>query len=117
MASKAKATTKAAAANETHSDEMAEQRAWKVATVLGREVTWGELHDAFETVRPAEGWKDPIDAVVDVAGDFELLKLREAVIFFTGSVPTFAPKFGAGLKPPTCRYRVTAAGYYAAVGA
>lgn len=86
-----------------------------VARILGHDVTRGELSAAFDRVANRDNWKDRIDVVVDVANDVELATIREAVVFFTGSVPTFEPRPGAGL--PGCRYRVRAAGYYAAVGA
>lgn len=86
----------------------------RVAVVMGRKVTRGTLLKAFARVENRQNWKLAIDAVVDVANDRDLLTLREAVVFFTGSIPTFTPVGGA---LPGCRYRVTAIGYYAAVGA
>jgi hypothetical protein len=81
-----------------------------VATVLGRDVTRGELWAAFNAVANKTHWKNPIDAVVDL-NDAEREMLRKAVIFFTGSVPSFKPRKGSNL--PRCRYRVRATGYYA----
>jgi hypothetical protein len=72
------------------------------------------LRAAFERVQNAAHWKNPVDAVVDL-NDAEMATLREAIIFFTGSVPAFKPRVGAAL--PRCRYRVQAIGYYLAVGA
>ena len=69
-----------------------------------------ELSDLFRRVQPQEHWKNPIDAVATLANDRELLGLREAIIFYTGSVPTLA-SLGAN------QYRVRAAGYYATIGA
>lgn len=86
-----------------------------VAKVNGRDVTRGALVTAFDRVANKEHWKFPIDATVDVANDFELGVIREAVIFFTGSVPTFEPRLGGEL--PGCRYRVRAAGYFRTIGA
>ena len=61
-------------------------------------------------------WKERIDAIIRVGGDlgmggdWELFGIREAVIFFTGSVPTLTA-MSRGY------YRVKAAGYYVAIGA
>lgn len=76
--------------------------------------TWQELRDLFNRVAPKGNWKLPIDTVVDVANDREKHGIREAVIFFTASVPDFEPVLGGVL--PGCRYRITAAGYYAVIG-
>src|SRR5262245_44728559 len=97
------------------SAEIAASLAQVVAEVNGRKVTRGELRDAFDRVADKANWKNPVDAVIDISGDAEMAMIREAVIFFTGSVPKFAPRKGA--KLPGCRYRVTARGYYLAVGA
>lgn len=73
-----------------------------------RSVRWSELRDAFDSVlNPEQHWKGPIDTVLRVS-DEELL--REAIVFYTGSVPTFRP-IGEGYT------RVTAKGYWQAVGA
>jgi hypothetical protein len=85
-----------------------------VAKVLGKDVTRGALTLAFNRVCDIFNWKRPIDQVIEL-NDAEMALIREAIIFFTGSVPTFTPMLGG--KLPKCRYRVTAAGYYAAVGA
>lgn len=97
------------------SQQVHELDAMVVARILGRDVTRGELSAAFDRVASRVNWKDGIDVVVDVANDAELETIREAVVFFTGSDPTFEPLPGAEL--PGCRYRVRAAGYYAAIGA
>ena len=85
-----------------------------VATVMGKPVTQGQLSEAFDRVADKANWKNKIDAVVDL-NDQEMAMISEAVVFFTGSVAKFAPRNGAAL--PKCRYRVTAAGYYATIGA
>ena len=46
--------------------------------------------------------------------DYEIALIREAVVFYTGSVPTFR-KVADNLAAAT--YLVTAAGYYATIGA
>lgn len=72
--------------------------------------TRDEVSAAFTAVQNKENWKARIDAVVTLADDRALLGMREAVIFFTGSIPTF-DALGQN------RYRVRAAGYYVAIGA
>jgi hypothetical protein len=92
-----------------------------VATVLGRKVTRAKLTEAFNLVAPKDGWKNPINAEVVIDSDLRMLLIREAVIFFTGSVPTF--DFSRSVRPikgtdgGAAIYRVRAAGYYATIGA
>lgn len=88
----------------------AESDAQVVAQVFGLDVTRGQLSLAFDQVADKANWKNPIDRVVRIASDRQMAFIREAVIFFTGSVPTFTAK-GAN------KYRVTAAGYYNTIGA
>jgi hypothetical protein len=93
--------------------EIAESDAQVVGSIQGQPVTRGELSLAFARVRNPKNWKFAIDATVTLATDREILTLREAVIFFTGSVPSITVVIGQdGL-----RYRVQAAGYYQTVGA
>jgi hypothetical protein len=87
--------------------ERAASLAQIVAKVNGVDVTRGELDEVFKLVQPKDNWKMPIDAVVPRGT--KLAMLKEAVIFFTGSSPTIKQVRGG--------FRVTAAGYYAAVGA
>lgn len=63
---------------------------------------------AFGRVQNATNWKLPVDGTVKCSAR-ALGFLLEAVVFFTGSVPTFERVAGG--------FRVRAAGYYAAVGA
>lgn len=70
-----------------------------------------ELETAFNRVVNKSNWKNPIDTIVTVQPlSGELDDIREAVIFYTGSVCKFS-----------CEYRrivrVQAAGYYATIGA
>lgn len=94
-----------------------------VAKVNGRDVTRRELRDAFKRVENPHHWKNRIDATIDATSDEELLMIREAVIFFTGSVPTFE-RVGSIVVPGVigfsvmgARVRVRAAGYFATCGA
>lgn len=73
-------------------------------------LTRGELKSHFEKVQNPEGWKLPINVVIDIVDLKDMELIRNAVIFFTGSVPKF---YSIGLN----KYRVKAAGYYAAMGA
>jgi len=43
--------------------------------------------------------------------------IRQAITFFTGSVPTFEQVRARDVKAPRCKWRVKAAGYYATCGA
>lgn len=71
--------------------------------------TQDELRTAFEKVQ-AKNWKDPINKIVPAMSTAQREVVIEAVIHFTGSVPTFTRLDGG-------RERVQAAGYYATIGA
>lgn len=95
--------------------ELQLQRSWVVAEIMGEGVTWGELHDAFERVKPAVNWKHPISAefttsTESFASAREVELVREAVRFFCGCNPKIQ-------HLGNFRFRCTAVGYYAAVGA
>ena len=85
-----------------------------VATVMGKPVTQGELSKAFDVVANKANWKMPIDCDVTLKSHREMAMISKAVVFFTGSVAKFTAVALLGSK---CRYRVTAAGYYATIGA
>jgi hypothetical protein len=72
--------------------------------------THEQLKVAFENVQDATDWKNPIDKIIDDPGAENLVCLREAVIYFTGSVPTIT-KAGEG------KVHVKANGYYLTIGA
>lgn len=98
---------------------VAESNAQVVSTVLGKPVTRGQLSVIFDKVNPAKfgtghHWKEAIDQIVILSRE-EREMLHEAVIFFTGSVPTFEDR--GGVAPRLRRYRVRAAGYFATIGA
>ncbi len=81
-------------------------------TVDGRPLTRKQLMDAFNRVARQDNWKMPIDTTITLEPlDREVV--REAVIFFTGSVPKF--EYAGCCGDLTCR--VTAAGYYRTCGA
>lgn len=67
-----------------------------------------ELLQAFNKVCNKDNWKLPIDAMIERSEE-EII--REAVIYFTGCEPSFQHVPGSG------KSRVTAVGYYNAVGA
>lgn len=75
-------------------------------------MTWtrADLSGLFARVQNATNWKLAIDRVVTLANDRELLGMREAIIFYTGSVPAFE---AIGNN----QYRVRAVGYYRTIGA
>jgi hypothetical protein len=74
----------------------------------------------WQMVRPQENWKNPIDASIKAPrseGDYKLFcsMIEQAIMFYSGSVPTIE-KISIDSKGwPTIR--VTAVGYYAAIGA
>ena len=73
----------------------------------GREWTRTELNRAFRDVQDATNWKNPINALIDE----DLMDITDAaVVFFAGCRPTFS-------RESTGLVRVTAIGYFAAVGA
>lgn len=72
--------------------------------------TRGELREAFDLVADAQNWKAPVDrVVVPGLGTIERLRVDAACRFFAGCGATFTE-----VENGT---RVTAPGYYAAVGA
>lgn len=79
--------------------------------------TRGELHDAFNLVHNLIHWKNPIDIVVELRGNPErqVCAIRQAVIFFTGSVPTIEYTDDSSLSRP--KIQVKANGYYKTIGA
>ena len=80
-----------------------------VARVDGRDVTRGELAEAFDRLTfGMENWKLPIETTVRPE-EFELM--NEACLFFTGSSLTIK------LPHKGTRFRVTAPGYFATIGA
>lgn len=81
-----------------------------VATLGELTFTRRELARAFARVEPAGHWKDRIDAIVDAPTVRERLAIHLAVPFFTGS-RVIMQHLADG------RFRVHAAGYFAAVGA
>lgn len=94
--------------------QMAELDAKVVARNGSFEWTRAELSAYFSRVETKENWKLAIDADVVLESDRDLLGTREAVIFFTGSIPTFRALRSRGGR---VTYNVTAAGYYVAIGA
>lgn len=86
------------------------------------------LHAAFELLKASPGvWKDPVDAFVTWPNPYATTpdELREACVFFTGSVPEVTFLKGAARARAVALIghdsgrvaRVTAAGYYATIGA
>ncbi len=86
-----------------------------VAQVNGRGVTRDELSLAFDAVADKANWKNPINTVVDL-DDYTKALVAEAVVFYAGCVPSFERLTGTTTSG-LAKYRVTAKGYYAAVGA
>lgn len=81
-----------------------------VAKAGDHEFTRDELKTAFERVADKQNWKNPIRALItEHLTDRDFIAIREAVSFFAGCVPMFR------LTPDGVK--VTAPGYYVAVGA
>lgn len=64
-----------------------------------------ELTEAFDLVANKSHWKLPIKAKLATDTDPNIMEIRDAIVHFTGSVPTFS--FGPSAV------LVEAAGYYA----
>ncbi len=72
------------------------------------------MHDAFTAVADKEHWKNPIDAVVSE----KLVDiLRDAIPFFTGSIPEFFDRDENGRPYGDGKVCVVADGYFVAIGA
>ncbi len=69
-----------------------------------------QLSDAFDRVRDSKNWKNPIKADIIVVDEADRALITEAVIHYTGSVPTFTRKGNDAFT------RVKAAGYYLTIG-
>ncbi len=87
--------------------------------VLACGYTQQQLEEAWQLVAPAEHWKAPIDAYIDPAAE---AVVREAIIHFTATVPTFnkvkahwvaGPNREAMKKLYPTVLHVKAAGYWA----
>jgi hypothetical protein len=93
---------------ETLARERREREAWEAKTVPeGFNFTVAALREAFEAVQNADHWKNPVEAFVREGARN---RTAEAVVFFTGSVARFEKAAEGWL-------RVTADGYYLAIGA
>ena len=68
-----------------------------------------KLSAAFDRVKNAKHWKNPINKILALTPE-ERNVIEDAVIHFAGCVPTF-------IKMADGRTRVVAVGYYNAVGA
>lgn len=103
------------------------EREEMVTTCNGACYSQAELRAAFSLVENVDNWKAPVDAWIN-ASLWPLVS--QAVIHFTGSVPTIPEVEMNGRVIPlspsvgdiasfafTCRVHVRAAGYYSACGA
>lgn len=87
-----------------------------VDSIDGKPITRGDYAAAFKRVEPADNWKNRIDAVIEVRNGAELELVLRAIEFFTGSKGEGWP-INAGTWDGLRRYKIVAAGYYAAIGA
>lgn len=83
---------------------------YQVKCFSGASRLQSELSAAFNTVAPKPNWKVAINTKVD-ANPVQIAIVRDAIVHFTGSVPTFTRRPGAK------QFTVKAAGYYATCGA
>lgn len=95
---------------------MTEQEVFKYSTfelndqfISEYNMTRGKLESYFNLVKNPQNWKLPIDSICEMK---DVANIESAIIFFTGSVPSFKPS-----ATLTGKYIVKADGYYAAVGA
>jgi hypothetical protein len=95
---------------ETIAAELAALNLLVVAKADGFEWTRGELSSLFKAVQPEGNWKGYIYATVELLHERDVVGTGQAITFFTGSRATFH-HLGSNL------YRVSAAGYYATIGA
>lgn len=102
----------------TIQQEVAESMAQVVDRIDGRDVTRGELSAAFDRVKPADHWKNPIDATIKATAAERKL-IERAIVFFTGSVAmiTPAPRTGTERGRKGHYLRIRAAGYFRTCGA
>lgn len=98
--------------NRTHEDMIAESMASEVWEYQGQPVTRGELWKLHKLVESEEGWKMPIDAIIDDLSDRDLALLDHAIIFFSGCCAEFY-----SVKGQPDKTHVVAAGYYNSIGA
>lgn len=92
--------------NKVSVDEwLAHARTLADGTVLSDE----RLHEVFDLVKPANNWKDPIDATV-ARSKASPEEIEKAVIWFAGGIPDMCDE-------PFGYLRVTGAGYYTWIGA
>jgi hypothetical protein len=95
---------------EMRAEESETQRRWEattVATLAGD--TIADLRIRFSRVENPTNWKLPVDKIFAEISEEERRITSEAITHFAGCVATWT-QVGAG-------WRVTAVGYYAAIGA
>tara|TARA_Y100000296_G_C5134174_1_gene237250 strand:+ start:621 stop:881 length:261 start_codon:yes stop_codon:yes gene_type:complete len=80
---------------------------WNDHVVSAKGYTHGQLKEAFGKVHNQDNWKLPID---ELCKKSETDVVKEAIIYFTGSIPNFANFDDEHVN-------VTAIGYYEAIGA
>ena len=78
----------------------------------GEDVTRGELWKLHKSVESSEGWKMPIDAIIDDLSERDLALMDYAIMFFSGCSAEFYSVEGQPNKT-----QVIADGYYRSVGA
>jgi hypothetical protein len=79
--------------------------------IWGRTAGDARMHAAFTFVQDKKHWKNPIDITLDPLDESQIELVTDAVIHYTGSCPHFV------LNKSTGKMRITAVGYYVAIGA
>jgi hypothetical protein len=82
-----------------------------VARAGGYEFTDDDLHRYFDMVRNRSHWKNPIRRCATLPSERDVYGMHEAVVYIAGCVPEVEC-----INPETHKYRVTAIGYFMAVG-
>jgi len=97
--------------NKTHEQIVADSMASVVWNWNGEDITRGELWELHKRVESSEGWKMPIDAIIDEITPREEALLSYAIIFFSGCCAEFY-----AVKDQPNKVNVVADGYYMSIG-
>jgi hypothetical protein len=79
-----------------------------LVVVCSKDRDHARFEDAFSQVQDPDDWKAPIDTVVDARQDLELV--RQAIVYFTATVPTFSDAGDGQVRVQADGYRMGPAG-------
>lgn len=85
-----------------------------VACIDGKDITHGQMKEAFEMVCDPENWKNPIDARIENPGAHKREVIKDAIMYFTGTTAYFRRVLESSGKDT---FHITAKGYYIGIGA